>query len=131
MSKFKADPFPTDTPSSYPTVEMNELFDAILALKNKKEAADFFRDLLTIPEIKEFTNRWQAVKLILRGESYVVIARKLGMSTATVTRVAHWLHNGMGGYKALADRQFRTKFKDSYTSKRLPRTGKYRLIPDV
>lgn len=109
MKRFIPDPFPTDTPSSYPTSETNELIDAILSIKNKHEAVRFFRDLLTMPEIKEFSNRWQAVKFILQGQSYVVIARKLHMSTATVTRVAHWLHNGMGGYKAIADRQFPTK----------------------
>ena len=29
---------------------------------------------------------------------------KTGASTATITRVAHWLHHGMGGYKLILER---------------------------
>ncbi len=95
--------------SDYPTREMNELFEAILRLKSTDESARFFRDLLTITELKEFANRWQAVKMLIQGKSYTMIAAKLGMSTATVTRVAQWLHHGMGGYQILANRLFPKK----------------------
>lgn len=91
-------------PSSYPTREMKELFEAIQHIKSTDEATNFFRDLLTIAELKEFANRWQAVKMLTQKKSYIEIAKKLGMSTATVTRVALWLNNGMGGYRAVADR---------------------------
>lgn len=109
MKTFNTDPFPTDTPSSYPTKEMKELFVAIAQLKSTQEAAKFFRDLLTMPEIREFTNRWQMVKMLYQGQSYLTIAKKLKVSTATVTRVAHWLKNGFGGYKTIADRVFKNK----------------------
>lgn len=89
---------------SYPTRTQKELFDAILLLKNTEEAAKFFRDLLTLPELNEFANRWQIVKLLVQGTSYSVISEKLKVSTATVTRVAQWFKNGMGGYKLVADR---------------------------
>ena len=128
MKKLHADPFPTDTPSSYPSKEAKELYEAVLTLKTKEEAAAFFRDLLTMPEITEFTNRWQMVKLLLEGKSYVAIAEKLGVSTATVTRVAYWLHNGLGGYKLIADRVFSTKFKDSLPPKRFRLRGKYSFL---
>lgn len=88
----------------YPTREMNELFEAIIAVRTKSEAKKFFRDLLTIAELSEFSNRWQIVKLLRQGLSYAVIAERLGVSTATVTRVAHWLNHGMDGYKLIADR---------------------------
>ncbi|MFZ5845261.1 MAG: YerC/YecD family TrpR-related protein [Patescibacteria group bacterium] len=126
MKRFKADPFPTYTPKNYPTKEMKELFTAILKLKTPQEAAKFFRDLLTMPEIREFANRWQIVKMLYQKRSYVDIATKLKVSTTTVTRVAHWLEHGFGGYKAIADRVFETKFKDSAVSDRYFRSGKYR-----
>ena len=85
--------------ADYPTSAMKELFEAILRLKSTDEASKFFRDLLTIAELKEFSNRWQAVKMLIQGKSYAMIAKQLGMSTATVTRVALWLKNGMGGIK--------------------------------
>ena len=90
----------------YPSAEMKELFEAILTLKNKDEAVAFFRDLLTIAELEEFANRWQMVKLLVAGKSYVEIAKKLHTSTTTVTRVAQWLNHGMGGYKLVATRTF-------------------------
>lgn len=85
---------------------MNELFDAVLRIKSRTEAANFFRDLLTIAELKEFANRWAVVKLLYQGFTYEAIAKRLMISTATVTRVAHWLHHGMDGYRAIADRTF-------------------------
>lgn len=124
MKKFKSDPFPTDTPKSYPTAEMKELYQAVLLLKTPTEAANFFRDLLTMAEIREFANRWQVVKLLYQHKSYGEIANKLKVSTATVTRVAHWLKNGFNGYKEIADGIFPTKFKDSYTPNRYYTSGK-------
>lgn len=92
--------------ADYPTTAVKELFDAILRLKTVNEATRFFRDLLTIAELNEFANRWQAVKLLSRGKTYETIAKRLSISTATVTRVAHWLNHGMGGYLAIANRMF-------------------------
>lgn len=90
--------------SSYPDKKTRELFEAILKLKNNDEATRFFRDLLTIAEIKEFSNRWQAAKLLAQGLSYAEVAKKLKMSTTTVVRVAHWLNHGLGGYKLILKR---------------------------
>ena len=95
----------TKTDSDYPTKEMNELFDAILTVKTKTEAANFFRDLLTIAEIKEFANRWQIVLMVEKGVPYLEIAQKLNVSTTTVSRVAHWLREGCGGYRHALKKQ--------------------------
>ncbi len=111
MKRFKDNPFPTDTPSSYPTHEMKELFEVILKIKSTDEATRFFRDLLTIAELKEFANRWQVVKLLYEGHTYETIAKRLMISTATVTRVAHWLHHGLGGYRIIAGRMFHKQKK--------------------
>lgn len=92
---------------------MKELFEAIRRIKSTDEAVRFFRDLLTIAELKEFANRWQVVKFLYQGMTYEAIAKRLMISTATVTRVAHWLHHGMDGYRAVADRmKFRSQAKD-------------------
>ena len=82
-----------------------ELHAAILKLKNPNEAARFFRDLLTLPEIREFSKRFRiAQALYLKQGSYAAIAKKLNVSTTTVTRVAHWLHHGKGGYQLVLKR---------------------------
>jgi len=82
----------------------NSLFQAILSLKSTKEAEAFFRDLCTIEEIKEMSERWEMAQLLDQGASYRKIAEKLGVSTTTVSRVALWLNNGEGGYRLVLDR---------------------------
>lgn len=89
---------------SYPTPEMEELFQAVLTMKTPAEMAAFFRDLLTLPEITEFANRWQIVKGLQQKQSYQAIAKRLKVSTTTVTRVAFWLHHGLGGYAKAVER---------------------------
>lgn len=110
MKRFRMEKF-AETPSSYPSGETKELFGAILAIRTHQEAANFFRDLLTMAEIKEFSHRWQMVKMLVAGKSYSDIAKKLKTSTATVTRVAWWLYHGCGGYRTIASRMYHTKFK--------------------
>lgn len=90
----------------YPTKQTKELFKAILCLKNQKESASFFRDLLTLPEITDFTQRFQIAKLLYQGNSYTKVAEKLKASTTTVSRVAHWLFRGRGGYQLTLKRLF-------------------------
>lgn len=75
------------------------LAKAFLKLKTDQEVANFLRDLLTIKEIEEFANRLEMAKLLKQGISYKAIAKKLGVSTTTVTRTAHWLFRGCGGYQ--------------------------------
>lgn len=83
----------------------NELFMAILSLKTMKEAERFFRDLCTIEEIKEMSERWQMAQMVKQGLPYREIAKKLKASTTTVARVALWLNNGAGGYRLALNRQ--------------------------
>ena len=78
--------------------EFEELFEGILKLKNTKECKQFFRDLCTITELEAMAERFQVAKKVKGEESYREISKQTGSSTATITRVAHWLHHGMGGY---------------------------------
>jgi len=117
-----------ETPPSYPNPEIRELFRAVMTLGSAGEASNFFRDLMTMAEIKEFANRWQMVKMLYEGRSYADIAEKLKTSTATVTRVAYWLNSGMGGYKSIADKMFGKKFKDTIPKKPFKLRGKYTFL---
>jgi TrpR-related protein YerC/YecD len=82
----------------------DDLFNAILLLKNTKEAESFFRDLCTIDEIREMTERWAIAKMVAQGVPYRKISEELNVSTTTVTRVALWLNNGEGGYNLVLER---------------------------
>ncbi len=83
---------------------MRDLFDAILSLESRPEMEAFFRDLCTLSELEAMAHRWQVARLLERGLPYLEIAEKTGASTTTVTRVAHWLRHGEGGYRAALDR---------------------------
>mgnify|MGYP004744682367 CR=1 FL=1 len=85
--------------------ESNELFKTILSLKSEKECENFFRDLCTLSELKAMTERWQIVLNLQAGHPYRKIAKITGASTTTVTRVAHWLESGKGGYKLALERK--------------------------
>lgn len=116
-----------DVSGSYPTPEMQELYKAVMNLETPTEAAAFFRDLLTMAEIKEFANRWQMVKLLTQGNPYSEIAEKLKTSTTTVTRVAYWLNHGMGGYETVARRMYK-KVSTKDNPPKLRRSGKRRMF---
>jgi TrpR-related protein YerC/YecD len=83
------------------TKEIKELFKAILKLENVNECEKFFRDLCTLSELLAMSERLQVAKRVYKGETYRDVCNKTGASTATITRVAHWLNYGMGGYKLI------------------------------
>lgn len=95
------------------TAETDDLLDAILSLRTRDEAARFLRDLCTLAELETLAHRWQVAQLVDQGLPYHEVARRAGASTATVTRVAHWLRHGEGGYRLALERRRR----------RLARTG--------
>jgi TrpR-related protein YerC/YecD len=86
------------------TREMSELFQAILALETRDEVERFLRDLCTLAELEAMAHRWDVARLVDRGLPYLEVASKTGASTTTVTRVAHWLRHGEGGYRTALDR---------------------------
>ncbi len=84
--------------------DLNDLYEAVLELDTIGECKKFFRDLCTVSELSAMSERFQAVKMIEQKVPYREISKKTGLSTATVTRVAHWLHHGKGGYELVLKR---------------------------
>lgn len=84
--------------------ETDALFEAVLSLRTIDEATRFFRDLCTLRELEEITQRWQIVRLLADGLPYREIAEHTRSSTATVTRISQWLRHGEGGYRLVLDR---------------------------
>ena len=81
------------------------LIRTISSLRDETEVSNFLRDLCTWGELEAMAQRWEVAQLVDEGVSYLEIARRTGASTATVTRVAQWLHHGEGGYRAVLDRK--------------------------
>lgn len=84
--------------------ELKNLYEAVLQLGSVDECKKFFRDLCTTSEIAAMSERFQVVKMVRDEIPYREISKRVGSSTATITRVAHWLHHGKGGYKLVLDR---------------------------
>ena len=82
-------------PDEWRSSDADALLDALLDLGDRDEAAAFLRDL---------AQRWAVVRLLDAGLHYSEISRRTGASTATITRIASWLHHGEGGYQAALDR---------------------------
>lgn len=90
-------------PSSSPSWlnnQLDDLFATIVSLRDQEQTRRFFRDLCTLGELEAMAQRWEVARLVDQGAAYLEISRRTGASTATVTRVAHWLHHGEGGYQA-------------------------------
>jgi len=86
------------------TDDTNDLLDAIVRLRDRDEAASFLRDLCTLGELRDMSQRWAVARLLEQGLHYAEISRRTGASTATITRIASWLHHGEGGYRLMLDR---------------------------
>lgn len=89
---------------SYPSKNMQDLIDALSTLKTPVELANFLRDLMTVKELKDISQRWQIVLLLNQNIPYLEIAKQVGVSTTTVTRCALWLWHGKGGYQTALSR---------------------------
>ena len=83
---------------------VDDLLRAFGLLRTDEERAAFLRDLCTLAEIQAMAHRLAAARLVDRGVPYAEVAERVGGSTTTVTRVAHWLRHGEGGYRLALDR---------------------------
>ena len=77
------------------------LTKALLANKNEEDLANFLRDVGTLSELQAWSERLEVARLLGQGLSYRQVAKVTGASTTTVTRVAHFLENGEGGYRKI------------------------------
>lgn len=83
---------------------IDQLFEAILTLKNVDECYIFFDDLCTVNEIQALSQRLEVARLLRKGYTYSQIEAETGASTATIARVKRCLHYGNDGYSMALDR---------------------------
>ncbi len=72
---------------------------ALRSNKTDEDMANFLRDIATLSEMQAWSERLEVARLLGKGLSYRQVAKETGASTTTVTRVAHFLENGEGGYR--------------------------------
>lgn len=71
----------------------------LAGLKDEKKIAALLRDVATLNELMDMSDRITVAEMIKKEIPYRTISEKTGVSTTTVTRVAHWIHHGAGGYE--------------------------------
>jgi TrpR-related protein YerC/YecD len=103
MAQASAQPLPEPT-DAWRTDAVDDLSRALLVLRTPDEMAAFLRDVCSLHELEVLAHRWQAARLLDQGIPYARVAQQVHGSTATVTRVAHWLRHGQGGYRLALDR---------------------------
>ena len=77
------------------------LYDALLSLKSRAEVDAFLQDLCTPAELEALVDRWRVVPYLLQGLSYREIHERTSVSVTTIGRVARFLQQGNGGYRAV------------------------------
>ena len=80
------------------------LYKAILSLKNVEECMKFFDDLCTVSELLAMEQRYQVASCLDSGMIYNEILAETGASSATISRVNRSLQYGNGGYAIVFER---------------------------
>ena len=84
---------------------MDQLFQAILQLKDLDQCYALFGDLCTVTELLSMKQRFWVAQLLQEGYIYSDIVEITGASTATISRVNRCLQYGDGGYVQVLKKQ--------------------------
>ncbi|MBY0147706.1 YerC/YecD family TrpR-related protein [Neobacillus niacini] len=84
--------------------ELDQLFQAVLSLKDLEECYRFFDDLCTINEIQSLAQRLDVARMLREGNTYHKIETETGASTATISRVKRCLNFGNDTYEMVLER---------------------------
>ena len=93
-----------DPASATGPAPLDELAEALLALRTPEEVRAFLDDLCTPAEIEAISDRWRVVPLLVEDVPYREIHERTGVSVTTIGRVARCLERGAGGYRLVAGR---------------------------
>lgn len=86
------------------TEAVDQLFEAVLSLRDKEECYTFFEDVCTINELLSLSQRFEVAKMLREKKTYLEISEKTGASTATISRVNRSLTYGNDGYEMVFQR---------------------------
>lgn len=86
------------------TETVNQLFKAILTLRDMEECHLFFEDICTINELNSLAQRFDVGRRLLEGQTYQTISEATSASTATISRVGRLLDDGKEGIEMAAER---------------------------
>ncbi len=80
---------------------LQELFEILSSITDKKEIEFFFSNALTTTEVFHFNKRWQVVKMIKDEIPYRTISKETGVALSTIHLIAKSLKENTGWNLAL------------------------------
>ena len=90
--------------SKFQREDIDELFDAVLTLKDREDCYRFFEDICTVNEIHAIAQRLQVARLLSEKHTYNEIEEATSASTATISRINKCLVYGADGYRRVLER---------------------------
>ena len=106
------------------------LCSAMKSCKTEEELANFLRDVGTLSELQAWGERLEVARLLAKGLSYRTVAAQTGASTTTVTRVAHFLENGEGGYRKVLNTHRHHRMNVGSKAQDVETLAKEEVIPE-
>ena len=79
----------------------DQLYKAILQLKDEQECYDFLQALCTVSALRSMEQRFEVASPLDDGMIYNDILQRTGASSATISRVYRSLSYGTGAYEKL------------------------------
>lgn len=86
--------------------QIDQLFQAILELKDVEECYMFFDDICTMSEVQSLAQRLDVAHKLKLKKTYDSIQQETGASTATISRIRRCVDYGSGGYNLMLDRLY-------------------------
>lgn len=90
-------------------VDLENLVDAILKLRDAEEVKAFLHDILTKSEQETLALRLRVAEMLDNGIPYKQIERETGASSATIAKISEFLKYGYGGYRTVLERVRKSK----------------------
>ena len=82
-------------------IHIDELYKVLAKITNENILKDFLNDLCTFKEIEQMAQRLLSAKLLLSGETYESVIKKVDISSATLSRVSKCVKYSNGYKKVL------------------------------
>ena len=86
--------------------QIDQLFHAILELKDVEECYQFFDDICTMSEVQSLAQRLDVAHKLRLKKTYDNIQKETGASTATISRIRRCVDYGSGGYNLMLNRLY-------------------------
>ncbi len=77
---------------------LRDILELFASAGTKKEAELLLKDILTPQELEVIAERWQLIQALASGMTQREAAKKCGVSISKITRGAHELKYGSGGF---------------------------------